>query len=308
VLSAQSVAVLSTSPTPRLEDEPTVVRRHFDQMEVVRLLSRGGRAQFALSRDAAGWPFMTVYAVSPTTLKTATGASVELGAGDCYIRRNGAPIHSIGPTDILVIQVPATAVGLYRRTLDQADGCKCSTLHGTGRLVGHVLDGLAMQLDGYHPANPAHLAHHVVGLLAMMWAETVPAEVGWSRSKMLERCKEFIELHLCDFDLTPASVAAALNMSSRNVHRLFESENITIGGWIRRRRLERSRIELSDKAFEGQSVSSIASRWGLFDAAHFSRIFKATYGLSPRAYRLAHRTTPDEGTSGFVRERLSEIA
>jgi len=33
-------------------------------------------------------------------------------------------------------------------------------------------------------------------------------------------------------------------------------------------------------------VSSIATRWGLFDPAHFSRLFKSTYGLSPREYRI----------------------
>ena len=32
-------------------------------------------------------------------------------------------------------------------------------------------------------------------------------------------------------------------------------------------------------------MSGIGARWGLWDAAHFSRLFKATYGISPRAYR-----------------------
>ncbi len=28
-------------------------------------------------------------------------------------------------------------------------------------------------------------------------------------------------------------------------------------------------------------------KWGFGDAAHFSRVFKATYGVSPREFRVA---------------------
>jgi AraC-like DNA-binding protein len=35
------------------------------------------------------------------------------------------------------------------------------------------------------------------------------------------------------------------------------------------------------------SVSAIGARWALWDAAHFSRLFKSTFGASPRAYRQA---------------------
>jgi len=29
----------------------------------------------------------------------------------------------------------------------------------------------------------------------------------------------------------------------------------------------------------------IAARWGLADSSHFSRLFRATYGMSPREFR-----------------------
>jgi AraC-like DNA-binding protein len=32
-------------------------------------------------------------------------------------------------------------------------------------------------------------------------------------------------------------------------------------------------------------VSAVAARWGLVNAAHFSRAFRAAYGLSPVEYR-----------------------
>jgi transcriptional regulator GlxA family with amidase domain len=35
-------------------------------------------------------------------------------------------------------------------------------------------------------------------------------------------------------------------------------------------------------------VSAIAARWGILNAAHFSRVFRDTYGLAPAEYRRLH--------------------
>jgi AraC-like DNA-binding protein len=35
------------------------------------------------------------------------------------------------------------------------------------------------------------------------------------------------------------------------------------------------------------SIAQIASHWGFADSSHFSRLFKAHYGRSPREYRDA---------------------
>jgi AraC-like DNA-binding protein len=60
-----------------------------------------------------------------------------------------------------------------------------------------------------------------------------------------------------------------------------------VAGWIRERRLERCRRALLDPALRHWSVSAIAAHWGFVDAAHFSRVFRAAYGLPPAEYRLA---------------------
>jgi AraC-like DNA-binding protein len=35
-------------------------------------------------------------------------------------------------------------------------------------------------------------------------------------------------------------------------------------------------------------VAAVGARWGYPDPAHFSRLFKASFGLSPRDYRASH--------------------
>jgi AraC-like DNA-binding protein len=82
------------------------------------------------------------------------------------------------------------------------------------------------------------------------------------------------------------SSGAAHHISVRYLQKLFEGEGETVTGWIRARRMEHCRKDLAAAEFAEVPVCSIAARWGLVDAAHFSRLFKAAYGLPPGEYRI----------------------
>ena len=59
-------------------------------------------------------------------------------------------------------------------------------------------------------------------------------------------------------------------------------------------------------ATQGSCVSHIVARWRVWEAAHFSRLLKTTYGVSPRAYR--DRALGDKSRSTIIRERLNKEA
>jgi AraC-like DNA-binding protein len=96
----------------------------------------------------------------------------------------------------------------------------------------------------------------------------------------------FIDEHLGDPALTPEAIAAAHHMSRRRLDRLFAGAGRTVAETIRDRRLERCRADLQDPALAGESILAIASRWGFVSPAHFSRTFRAAYGMSPREARM----------------------
>jgi AraC-like DNA-binding protein len=95
----------------------------------------------------------------------------------------------------------------------------------------------------------------------------------------------FIEQRLADPGLSPEMIAAAHHVSVRYLYKLFEGRHSGVAGWIRERRLERSRRDLLDPALAGRPVSAIAAHWGLTEPATFSRMFRAAYGLPPAEYR-----------------------
>ena len=91
-----------------------------------------------------------------------------------------------------------------------------------------------------------------------------------------------------DGDLSPARLAKQLNVSVRQLHRIFEDHDDSVCRFILRSRLQRCASDLQSTSESRSSITSIAYKWGFSDSAHFSRSFKKQYGVSPKQYRSAH--------------------
>ena len=100
------------------------------------------------------------------------------------------------------------------------------------------------------------------------------------------RAVSAIEAHLHDPQLSARSVAEKLGMSRRHLDEvLHQTLGSTLSARILETRLARAaeRLRMSDG--QQESVTQIAFAVGFQDAAHFSRAFKARFGLTPRAWR-----------------------
>ena len=192
------------------------------------------------------------------------------------------------PRDLLAL--PADSAGRLTAVPISGD-------QGTGALASPLLRRVVLDLETYRPASAARLCTVMMDLLTTAVAEragqTASLQIELRERTLLVRIHAFIEQHLGEADLSPGVVAAAHHVSVRYLHRLFEAQETTVAAWIRRRRLERCRRDLADPALGAVPVAALAARWGLPDSAHFSRLFRRTYGLPPAEYRRNYLTPPD---------------
>ncbi len=161
--------------------------------------------------------------------------------------------------------------------------------------LGHVFSGLLratadalgdLRSEQLRPVELA-LTEFLVANLA---AEGSPASQGGAsaaRAAHLHRVCQTIETMLAEPDLTLDRVAQADGISARSLQKLFAAARQNFSTYLRTRRLERCRLDLTSPMFASLSISEICFRWGFNGSAHFSRAFKDQYGVSPRDYRRA---------------------
>jgi AraC-like DNA-binding protein len=220
---------------------------------------------------------------------------VSLGPGDLALYDTSQPFHGwrgtgAGRDDWVMMTFPRTLLPLHARGIREALGTLLPGDQGIGALMGDVLRRLAKDAERYRPDDALRLSTTVLDLLTLLIARRTDALGSVSpeaaRRALLVRIKAFIERRLGDPDLSPGTIAAAHHISTRYLHALCQDEGITVGAWVRTRRLERFRRDLADPLLAAVPIHVIGSRWGLHDAAQLSRQFRAVYGMSPRQYRL----------------------
>ncbi|ANK85795.1 MULTISPECIES: helix-turn-helix domain-containing protein [unclassified Rhizobium] len=114
-----------------------------------------------------------------------------------------------------------------------------------------------------------------------------------ARGDLGRRLRRHIEENLHRSDLSPSALTRDLGVSRSQLYRQFG-----IGGvetYIRRRRLRRCLLALCDPRHADRRIGDIAYEMGFADEAHFSRLFRRTFGLSPRAARTAVRLGEEPG-------------
>jgi AraC-like DNA-binding protein len=102
---------------------------------------------------------------------------------------------------------------------------------------------------------------------------------------LMTRVTTFVGLHLRDPDLTPERIAAAHNVSVRQLYKACAAAGIRLEQWIIDQRLEAARAELVTPSGRRRSIAATARACGFRDPSHFSRRFRGAYGMSPRDWQ-----------------------
>jgi AraC-like DNA-binding protein len=220
------------------------------------------------------------------------GREAALGPGDLVLVDGEKPASKVSAAGRLLTMVfPKSLLPLGRDEVSELSGLRFDGSEDVVGLASSFVRELVGRLDTWSETEGARLGTTMLDLLSVALGtrldhqDALPPDRG--QRALLSQVHRFIEEHLGDLDLSPTSVAAASNVSVRYLHRLFETQDVTVATWIRRRRLERCRRDLADPTMRTVPISTIAARWGLTNPTHFGRVFRSEYGLLPTEYRRA---------------------
>lgn len=166
------------------------------------------------------------------------------------------------------------------------------TLHRThpgNRILGAYAEALVEK-----PGVPESQASQLREGMLQTLSAVLDGAVGLEKSRYrpmrryhLARIQAFIRDNLADPRLGVEWMSAALQLSPSHIHRIFEGQAQTLSATIWQQRLEACRLDLARPELLYMDVGEIGYRWGFSDLAHFSRRFRQTFGVGPRAWRHA---------------------
>ncbi len=272
-LGAVQVSALAY-PSLETRRSARLIRQSDPDSYQLMLFLRGGHRILQAGRDTTSGPgdMMFYDASRPWRGWTVAGADMVKG---------------------VMVQFPRVLLPLPADKLDRLTAVRLPGREGMGAVLSGYLTQLAVGTAAYTAADGVRLATCTLDLLTAFLAHHLDASASMPpethHRALLMQIHAFIQQHLADPDLSPGAIAAAHHISLRSLHRLFQDQDTTVAGWIRARRLERCRRDLADPLLSNQPIHALAARWGFANPEHFSRAFRAAYGLGPQDYRRQHQ-------------------
>ncbi|MEM7133352.1 MAG: helix-turn-helix domain-containing protein [Chloroflexota bacterium] len=225
---------------------------------------------------------------------TQNGISKELRPGDWIAYDNTRPytLTFDGNYEQLLVLVPKQQLSTRVSSLNRALVHTFSSQLGMGKIVVDFVKSTVPEIERIPPSAKPQLANTFIDLLALNLSQVGQtadtkgsAQAIPTQAVSVAMIKSHINDHLAQSDLSPETIANALHISKRYLHYLFQHEETPITRYIWNARLEQCRSELANPRNCHRSITDIAFTWGFKSSPHFSRLFKARYGLSPRGFR-----------------------
>jgi AraC-like DNA-binding protein len=224
------------------------------------------------------------------------GRQAELHPGDCAVYETIRPFewHFEDEWDVWVFTFPLGAVLLSESERRLVTAQRLDGRSGLTGVVSRFLLDLGRNIDAVPAAQServiAQAGDLVVTLLSGSLDGGDPVRGAVQRSLMF-RIKDYIDQRISDPNLDPSEIAAAVNVSTRYLHKLFQAERRSVSQYVKECRLERSRRDLLDPRLAHRSISAIAFGCGFGDLSGFNRAFKDAHGISPSEMRSGHAVT-----------------
>lgn len=220
------------------------------------------------------------------------GESFDVAPGCVYLMNQGLPYKALAHGESgfrsLSISIPSSALLLRSRNLPSF--CKMDL---AGSLKGSMLRTYFSQifdnLDSWRDDELSAMCEQFIDLVAMFLLRGEQSQASEADSSVSiahrTRILAYIRLHLSDPALDAESIAQGCGISTRYLYKILGKVGISVESTIFEQRLLKCREMLASPAERAQGIAELCYRCGFRQPAHFSRLFKARYGETPREFR-----------------------
>ena len=310
-----AVGLQQAAKTPVYDGHATASHRNATGIALSRL-SAGSQVVAPLTQLHEDLPIALLVIEDGAVLRTGDSHRI-VPAGHLMLLPRAGDWSIAFQRDLRAIVLSVTTDALHGRISGKLKLAKPRVIapSGLADVVCRTIEATARALETLTDGEWSTVAQSLVDLLlTLAHQQAVPAaEAGGSATQaaILHRICQTIERRLDDADLTPARLAQAEGISERYLQKLFESAGDNFSHYVRERRLQRAWTDLSNPAEANHSISEIAYRYGFGDSAHFSRSFRARFGLSPREFRQqkavqAVTSAAPRGQRGWPQDALAQ--
>jgi AraC-like DNA-binding protein len=291
-LTGSAFTPLVTDPVDRRAFVGRLTRTQVGEIRLAEARSepaivRHSRQHVARTRDAL---FMLCLQLDGVSINRQQGREAVLRYGDFHLLDSSRPYEVSFPQSnrMLVLSVPHPELARRMPNPESVVGIAMSGKSGVSGLLSSLLCNFWQQRrTGDETFLSPRFSEAILDLVASAYAcitSTAPDGSSIAIARR-EQIRSYIETHLHDPALTPGNVAAAIHLSPRRLHQLFEADGETVGAYILRRRLEECARAMSDAAQRSRTVTEIAFLHGFNNASHFGRVFRERYQTTPSDYR-----------------------
>ncbi|KAA0213473.1 MAG: helix-turn-helix domain-containing protein [Proteobacteria bacterium] len=191
----------------------------------------------------------------------------------------------------LIVMVPKAPLVERGLPLEKLMAQRLGSQGGISRLALQAMRGAWQELPSIAPSAARGVGETIMHLVQLSLLELAGRDSApTQREALRESIKQLVARRLGDARLSVDAIAVELNCSRRQLYNAFGDEPDGVAGFVLAQRLEACRRDFEDRHQDAISITEIALRRGFNHPAHFSRAFKARFGVSPRQYRAARRS------------------
>jgi AraC-like DNA-binding protein len=212
------------------------------------------------------------------------GETLVFGAGDMLLLDPSLEFGRLLDEPVQILAVHISKHALNVRGLSFLFTSACYAIRQTEDMAAmrELLLTVTGLMDSVSDVLLERMGNQLLDLMDVVFENAGLASTVPCANVVVLRATRLITQRIFDRDLNMSSIANLLNISVSSLSRAFRRYGVSTMRHVNALRLEHAGQLLADRS--DLAIGDVAMRCGFVDSAHFSRVFKQKYRMTPRQY------------------------